>query len=126
MRYLLDSTFAIDFLRARPQATERMWRLVTAGDDPYLTDIVLCEIATGVRPAELSAIEVFVRSVEFVQPGPEVALQAGLWRGEARSRGLTLSVPDALIAASADALGAVVLTRNLRDFALTPVRVETY
>jgi predicted nucleic acid-binding protein len=38
----------------------------------------------------------------------------------------TLSAPDALIAASAEALDATVLTRNLRDFALTPVPVETY
>jgi predicted nucleic acid-binding protein len=126
VRYFLDSTFAIDFLRARPQATERMWRLVAAGDDPYITDVVLCEIATGIRPSEVAALDVFVTSVEFVQPGPEVARQAGLWRGEARRRGLTLSVPDALIAATADALGAVVLTRNLRDFALTRVRVEAY
>lgn len=126
MRYLLDSAFAIDFLRARPHATDRMWSLVAAGDDPYITDVVLCEVATGIRPSELAALDVFVAGVEFVQPGPEVARQAGLWRGEARRRGLTLSVPDALIAATADALDAAVLTRNVRAFALTPVRVEPY
>jgi predicted nucleic acid-binding protein len=37
-----------------------------------------------------------------------------------------LSLADALIAAVADALGASVVTRNVRDFALTPVRVERY
>lgn len=126
MRYLLDSAFAIDFLRARPHATERMWRLVAAGDHPYISDVVLCEIATGVRAPEIDALDRFVRGVEFVQPGPEVSRQAGLWRGEARRRGQTLSVPDALIAATANALGAVVLTRNVRDFALTPIPVETY
>jgi hypothetical protein len=31
-----------------------------------------------------------------------------------------------LVAAAAEALHAAVLTRNVRDFALTPVRVETY
>jgi predicted nucleic acid-binding protein len=35
-------------------------------------------------------------------------------------------VPDALVAATADALGATVLTRNVRDFALIPVLIETY
>lgn len=126
MRYLLDSTFAIDLLRARRDATERMWRLVAAGDDPYLTDVVMCEIATGMRPHESAALDAFVAGLEFVQPGPEVSRRAGILRGEARARGLTLSVPDALIAATADALDATVLTRNLRDFALTPARVETY
>jgi predicted nucleic acid-binding protein len=126
VRYVLDSAFAIDFLRARQDATDRMWRLVTAGDDPYITDVILCEIATGMRATELTALDVFVQAVEFVQPGPAVARLAGRWRGEARARGQTLSVPDALIAATADALGAAVLTRNVRDFALTPVQIETY
>jgi hypothetical protein len=33
---------------------------------------------------------------------------------------------DALVAAAADAVDAAVLTRNIVDFVLTPVRVETY
>jgi predicted nucleic acid-binding protein len=37
-----------------------------------------------------------------------------------------LSLEDALIAAAAEAAEATVLTRNVRDFALTPARVETY
>jgi predicted nucleic acid-binding protein len=35
-------------------------------------------------------------------------------------------VPDALIAAAAQSLDAAILTRNVSDFALTPVRIETY
>jgi len=31
-----------------------------------------------------------------------------------------------MLAATAFGVGAAVLTRNVRDFALTPVRVETY
>src|SRR4051794_21382309 len=126
MRYVLDSTFAIDFLRARPEAVDRLRRLVAAGGDPYITDVVLFELATGIRETEQVALDAFVSGIEFVQPGPDTARQAGLWRGHARRRGETLSVPDALIAATADALGATVLTKNIRDFALTPVPVEGY
>jgi|SRR5687768_139054 len=126
MRFLLDTSFAIDFLRARPDAVARMERLVSAGDEPYINDVVLCELATGTRPSEIGALDAFVNGMEFVQPVPEVARLAGTWRGAARARGATLSVPDALIAATADALGATVLTRNQRDFALTPVAVEGY
>jgi predicted nucleic acid-binding protein len=126
LRFVLDTSFAIDFLRARPAAIARMERLVSAGDEPFINDVVLCELATGSRPDEGAALDAFVESLEFVQPGPDVARQAGAWRGAARARGETLSVPDALIAATADALGAAVLTRNERDFALTPVAVEGY
>jgi predicted nucleic acid-binding protein len=37
-----------------------------------------------------------------------------------------LSATDALVAATANAIDAIVLTRNVRDFALTPVTVERY
>ena len=40
--------------------------------------------------------------------------------------GRHLSLADALIAAAADVADAAVLTRNIRDFAMTPVRIETY
>jgi hypothetical protein len=66
------------------------------------------------------------RYLEYVHPGPATARLAGTWRAAARRRGHVLSLADALIAATAYDLGAAVLTRNARDFALTPVRVETY
>ena len=76
-------------------------------------------------PAELRGLDTLIRAVELVQPGSEVAA-AGRFRADARRRGFTLSVPDALIAASADALAATIITKNIRDFALTPVPVEGY
>lgn len=126
MRYLLDTTFAIDVLRNHQAAVDRFARLFSAGDDAYVTDIVVCELATGARPEDEPGLSAFLRAVEFVQPGAEVAALAGRWRGQARRRGVTVSVPDALIAAVADALGATMLTRNVRDFELLPVPVEEY
>ena len=126
MRFVLDTTFAIDVLRGEAAAGRRFARLFEDGDQPIVNETVLCELATGARDSEGAAIEAFARAVEFVQPGPAVALLAGTWRGDARRRGLTLSVPDALIAATADALGAILITRSLRHFELTPVVVEAY
>ena len=126
MRYFLDTTFAIDFLRNDPIAVLRLDRLISNGDEPFINDVVACELATGIRAVDEPAFAGFIRAVEFVQPGPAVALTAGRWRGEARRRGFTISVPDALIAATADALGATLITRNARDFELTPVPVEGY
>ena len=85
-----------------------------------------CEVAAGARTDPDPVLIALLRPLEFIQPGPESALEAGRWRAEARRRGLALSLPDALIAAAAKAVDATILTRNVRDFSLTPVPVESY
>ena len=126
MNLVLDSSFVIDVLNGDTAAADRWRRLFADGDDPILCEIVVCEVRTGLRPNEVVHLEAFLEAVEFVQPSAESAILAGKWRAAARARGRTLSLADALIAAAADATGAAVLTRNGRDFALTPVRVEAY
>lgn len=124
-RYLLDASFLIDHLRGLPEATGRFVALNEAGDDLIISDVSAAEVWSG-RPAEEPEIDVLLRYLELVQPGPETSRQAGRWRADARAAGRALALPDALIAASAFHLDAAVLTRNIRDFALTPVRIETY
>ena len=126
MRFLLDSAFVIDHMRGVPEAAERYRTLFEAGDEPFANEIVMCEVRSGTLDEELPAFHAFFEPVEFIQPGPEAAMLAGTWRDHARREGFHLSLADALVAAAAEAIGAAVLTRNVRDFSLTPVRVETY
>ncbi len=126
MRLLLDSAFVIDHMRGVPEAVDRYRRLFAAGDEPYVNEIVVCEVRAGTLDEELPQMLAFFEPVEFIQPGPDAARLAGAWRDLARRRGLSLSLADALIAAAADAIGAAVLTRNVKDFELTTVQVETY
>ena len=126
MRVVLDSSFLIDVLRGNPAATAKLDELFESSDTPIINEIALCEVASGARPDGLRDLATLVRPLEFVQPGPDAALSAGRWRREARATGSTLNLADALIAAAAYHLDAAVLTRNVKDFALTPARVETY
>lgn len=126
MRLIADSAFVIDYLRGLPEA-ERRWEAVFAeGDEPIVNEIIVCEVRTGLLERDEPSLRAFLEPVEFVQPGPDHAMIAGRWRAEARAIGRHLSLPDALIAAAAVGSDAAVLTRNVRDFALTPVRIETY
>jgi predicted nucleic acid-binding protein len=125
-KYQLDSTFLIDYLRGDPVTIERFARFFADGDDVLVNEIAVCETRYGLRPSQVPDFEAMLRPLEFVQPGPDAALNAGRWRAQAREGGRTLSLSDALIAAAAEASDAIVLTRNVRDFSLTPVRAETY
>ena len=126
MQILADSAFVIDYLKG-DLAAQASWRAVfEAGDQPIINEIVVCEVGTGLKPWEIHDFEAFLEPVELVQPGPDAALLAGRWRAEARAAGRTLGLADALIAAAAYTQNAAVLTRNTRDFALTPVRLVTY
>jgi predicted nucleic acid-binding protein len=123
---LLDSAFVIDHMRGVQEAVDRYRALFEAGDEPFVNEIVVCEVRAGTRDDDLPAFHAFLEPLEFIQPGPEAAVLAGAWRHQARQRGHHLSLPDAVVAAAAATIDAAVLTRNVRDFALTPVRVETY
>ncbi len=126
VRYLIDTTFVIDHLRGDRAARDTMARLVELGDELFVNEVVVAESWAGAHSDDDPDLEAFLQFLEFVQPGPTNARAAGRWRAEARTRGWTLSMTDALIAAAAESLDASLLTRNLRDFALTPVRAETY
>ena len=126
MRYVLDTTFVLDHLRNDPAAVQRFTGFFEDGDELFVNEIVVCEAWSGAHLSGDADLDALLGAIEFVQPGPDHARAAGRWRAEARSRGWNLGLPDALIAACADSLDAAVLTRNTRDFALTPVRVETY
>jgi predicted nucleic acid-binding protein len=126
VRYLLDTTFIIDHLRDDPGALRKFALIFEAGDDVFVNEVVVCEAWTGAHLAGDPDLEAVLGVVEFVQPAPDHARIAGRWRAEARALGRTLGLGDALIAACADSLDAVVLTRNTRDFALMPIHVEAY
>jgi len=126
MRLLVDSAFVIDYLKDDAGAVGRWAEAFGRGDEPFINEIVVCEVRAGLREWDVPDFEAFLQPVEFIQPGPEHALMAGRWRADARAMGRSLSLADALIAAAADASDAAVLTRNVRDFAMTPIRVETY
>ena len=126
MRVLWDTTFVIDHLREDPGAWVVMDRMLAEGDELFITEIVAAEAWAGARPADMRYVRNLLNLPVFVQPGPDAAERAGTWRREARARGWTLSLTDALIAAAAESCGAAILTRNGRDFALTHVPVVEY
>ena len=90
MRYVLDATFVIDYLRDDPDAVAALDRMMADADELFLTEIVAAEAWAGVRPKDVGRLRTLLNLPEYVQPGPDAAENEGRWRREARStyRGL--------------------------------------
>ena len=85
----------------------------------YLSE---AEIYSNVRPGEESAVQALFNSLVRFDVDGETARKAGKYRARYwRSHGLAL--PDALIAATAFVAGADLITRNVRHYPITDVKV---
>jgi predicted nucleic acid-binding protein len=116
MRYLLDTTVLVDHANGFPAATELLWRLFQEGGDLYTCDVVACEALSGGTDEHLAAISRLIEPLEYVSTSPA----ATRWAGDSRLRrhrdGRKLGLGDALIAGTAMAIGATVVTPNRPDF----------
>ena len=63
MRILTDSAFVIDYLRG-VQAAEARWEAVfEEGDEPFVNEIVVCEVSAGLLERDQSRFSAFLEPV---------------------------------------------------------------
>lgn len=110
---LVDTDVLIDYLRGQPQAAE--W-LEGASERLLASAVTVAELFAGVKEgAERRVLEDFLGAFEMVPVQGEIARRGGLFRRDyLRSHGTGLA--DALIAATAETLGATLVTLNRAHF----------
>jgi len=84
----LDTTALIDALRGRAAAA-RILQLRAAGDRPYICAISVDELFRGVKPAEEAAVTRLLNGLRVAPLGRIQGEQAGKWRRQFASRGVT-------------------------------------
>lgn len=62
--------------------------------------------------------------LRFLETSREAAVRAGRYQRACEERGRTIHAADALVAGTARAHGAILLTDNVRDFPMTDLKVE--
>jgi predicted nucleic acid-binding protein len=124
--YLLDTTVLIDHSKGRAEGVEVLARLVEETGDLYTCDVVTCESLSGGIPEERALMARLLDALEYVAIDPEGARWAGGQRRELRRAGHRCPLADALVAAVAWRLDAVIVTRNGADFRHFGVRVLAY
>ena len=106
---LFDTNILIDYLRGIPQARSEH-------SDRAVSIISWMEVMAGSNAANESDARSFLLNFYTLPLGADVAERAFLLRRSGR-----IKLPDAIIQATAEGAGRVLITRNTRDFpASTP------
>ncbi len=126
MSYLLDTTVLIDYAKGRPDGAGVVDRLFGETGMLYTCDITTSEALAGGQDEERAVVERLLDALEYIAIDPDGARWAGSRRRELRAEGRRAPLGDALIAAVAWRMDAIVVTRNPRDFEPFGVKVLGY
>ena len=121
--HLLDTDAVIDWLKGIAESITYIERLVNDGHVLATTDVVIAETWSGLLPKERAKGEELLSSFVFLPTSREAARRAGEWRYAYARRGITLSVADALIAATGYEHNAAIVTANVRDYPMPEINI---
>ena len=124
MRYCLDSLTIIAALRGRVPGVEARLRGLEPGQ-VWISEVVRAELLFGAvksgRPERnRRLVEAFIAPMEWVAFGGEAVEHYCLIRTQLEQEGRMIGGNDLLIAATARATGAVVVTGHRREFERVP------
>ncbi len=122
-KLLFDTDVLIDYLRGRDDARDYIDNI---HDVIYISVITIAELYAGVRKGEESKeLEMFIETFDVVSLNKNIAKTGGLYRNQYKP-GHGTGLADALIAASAQEVGAQVVTFNAKHFPMFDDVIKPY
>jgi tRNA(fMet)-specific endonuclease VapC len=116
MTYLIDTDVMIDFFKHKDPAKgliEKLSRNTTLA----LSALTITELRSGWTSKEADYLLPRLYALCTVVPVTKaIAEQAGKWRWEYKSKGVSLGTPDTVIAATAYLHAYPLLTNNAKDY----------
>jgi predicted nucleic acid-binding protein len=122
--YLLDTTVLIAHMRGDEAVTSFLLELLADRHVLGTSCVNVAEVERGILPRERKAALALLSRLRFVETTREAATRAGRYQAEFDGQGVTIHTADALVAGTARAHGAILLTDNLQDFPMKDIRVE--
>src|SRR5690242_3286306 len=123
MTYLPDTNILIDVLNGKNETGELLSRLVADGHELASCAVTVAEVHSGIHPKDSAGVERFLSSLHWYDITPAVAVRAGQLRYAQARQGITLALPDTLIAALAMEHRLTIITNNRRHFSIPGLSV---
>ncbi|NPV81674.1 MAG: type II toxin-antitoxin system VapC family toxin [Firmicutes bacterium] len=122
MAYLVDTCVLIDYLLDRLPARSGDWFEGLIGGGWICTSVVVYhELWTGATTLKAQqSVKELLAEWDIIPVDLAIACQAAEIRRMWRGKGMTLSMADALIGATAQLYGLKLITRNIKDFPEVP------
>lgn len=119
--YLLDTDILIWHLRGRDDIVRLMEKLAER-NRLHISAISRTEVLVGTLPKEEKKTKELLSSLATCPIEEKVADMAGEYIRLFRKEGVTINIPDALIAATAVINDLVLVTLNLKDYPMKDVK----
>jgi tRNA(fMet)-specific endonuclease VapC len=120
MKYMLDTNICIYLIKQQPPKVLKHFKSHTVGDIG-LSSITLAELRYGVSKSRhieknQQALDEFILPLEIADFDEKAAREYGAIRAELERTGTPIGSMDMLIGAHALALGALLVTNNIKEF----------
>ena len=119
---LLDSDILIDHLRKEQKALEYLQREIDAGSLLFISVISRTEILSGARKGEEETIRSLFDLSMPVDVDVAIADRAGEYLKK-YTKSHSITIGDAVIAATAREMGGDLVTRNLKHYPMKDIRI---
>jgi predicted nucleic acid-binding protein len=120
---LLDTSILIELLRSNGRVQAGLNSLIDSGYSVATATACVAELYGGLRAGEESVTAQLLATLECLDLTYAIAKRAGDLKTSRSKIGRTHSIVDMMIAATAQELGYVVATENLRDFEIPGLEV---
>jgi len=123
--YLLDTDILISYLRGYPDTIDLLKSLAQNGATFSISVITVVEIEAGIRAGEKAKTKELLDSMDSIILDAPMAHLAGSFLREYRRKGISLSLADVMIAATAINENLVLLTYNQRHYPMPGIKLYT-
>jgi predicted nucleic acid-binding protein len=119
--FLLDSDVIIWHLRGRKEVTEMLRDLQRFGL-PACSSLTFLEVQLGVRKGEEEKTDRFLGSLRVFNVNTEIANKAAKLIREYKAKGITLDLPDAIIAGTCMLNDLILVTYNTKHYPISGLK----